>query len=101
MKYISGLEYSNDEFNALDKPTRRKASEVILDLLLSPIYHIPISVTEVHIYFGLDVLRTSNTSTIKADLFLAGCKLIGVILAKASKKTKLYKSIRKLVSAVA
>ena len=52
--------------------------------------------------FGLDDLRTSNTSTIKADLFLAGCtQLVGVILAKAINQTHLYKSIRKLVSAVA
>lgn len=50
MKYISGLEYSDDEFNALDKSTRRKASEIIIDLLLSPTYRIPIPVTEVHIY---------------------------------------------------
>lgn len=52
--------------------------------------------------FGLDDLRTANTSTIKADLFLAGCtQLIGVLLSKAIHQTALYKSVRKLVSAVA
>ena len=52
--------------------------------------------------FGLDDLRTANTSTIEANLFLAGCtQLIGVILSKAIHQTKLYKSVRKLVSAVA
>ena len=43
-------------------------------------------------------LRTSDISTIKADLFLAGCtQLIGVILAKSLCKPELYKSVRKLV----
>lgn len=52
--------------------------------------------------FGLDDLKTANTSTIKADLFLAGCtQLIGVLLSKAIHQTVLYKSVRKLVSAVA
>ena len=47
-------------------------------------------------------LRSVNTKTIKADLFLAGCiQLIGVLLAKAVNQTKLYKSVRKLVSMVA
>ncbi len=48
--------------------------------------------------FSMDDLRTSNISTIKADLFLAGCtQLIGVILAKSICKPELYKSVRKLV----
>lgn len=52
--------------------------------------------------FGLDDLRSVNTSTIKSDLFLAGCiQLVGVILAIAIHKTKLYKSVRKLVSSIA
>ena len=52
--------------------------------------------------FGMGDLRSVNTKTIKADLFLAGCiQLIGVILAKAVNQTKLYKSVRKLVSMVA
>ncbi|MEE3451791.1 MAG: ISNCY family transposase, partial [Acutalibacteraceae bacterium] len=51
---------------------------------------------------GMGDLRSVNTKTIKADLFLAGCiQLIGVILAKAVNQTKLYKSVRKLVSMVA
>ena len=52
--------------------------------------------------FGMGDLRSVNTKTIKADLFLAGCiQLIGVLLAKAVNQTKLYKSVRKLVSMVA
>ena len=52
--------------------------------------------------FGLADLKTRNTKTIKADLFLAGCtQLIGVILAKAIHQEKLYKSVRKLVSLTA
>ena len=48
--------------------------------------------------FSMDDLRTSNISTIKADLFLAGCtQLIGVILAKSICRLELYKSVRKLV----
>ena len=48
--------------------------------------------------FAVDDLRTSDISTIKADLFLAGCtQLIGVILAKSMCKPELYKSVRKLV----
>ena len=50
MKYIAGFEYTDDEWDAMDKPPRRKASEVILDLLLSPTYRIPMTVTEIHIY---------------------------------------------------
>ena len=43
-------------------------------------------------------LRTSDISTIKADLFLAGCtQLISVILAKSLCKPELYKSVRTLV----
>jgi len=49
--------------------------------------------------FGLNNLKTRNVKTIKADLLLAGCtQLIGVILAKAIHKEKLYKSIRKIVA---
>ena len=49
--------------------------------------------------FGLDNPRTQNPKTIKADLYLAGCiQLVGVILAKAINKPKLYKSVSKLVS---
>ena len=48
--------------------------------------------------FAMDDLRTSDVSTIKADLFFAGCtQLIGVILAKSLCKPELYKSVRKLV----
>lgn len=50
MKYIAGFEYTDDEWETMDKPPRRKASEVILDLLLSPTYRIPMPVTEIHIY---------------------------------------------------
>lgn len=52
--------------------------------------------------FGLDDLKTRDTRTIKADLYLAGCtQLIGVILAKAIHQDRLYKSTRKLVDLVA
>ena len=52
--------------------------------------------------FGLGDLRSVNTKTIKADIYLAGCiQLVGVILAKAVNQTNLYKSVRKLVSKVA
>jgi len=52
--------------------------------------------------FGLGDLRSVNTKTIKADIYLAGCiQLVGVILAKAVNQTNLYKSVRKLVSNVA
>ena len=52
--------------------------------------------------FGLSHLRTRDTRTIKADLFLAGCtQLIGVMLAKAIQQDHLYKSTRKLVNLVA
>lgn len=52
--------------------------------------------------FGLDDLKTRDTRTIKADLYLAGCtQLIGVILAKAIQQDRLYKSTRKLVDLVA
>lgn len=48
--------------------------------------------------FAMNDLRTSDISTIKADLFLAGCtQLIGVILAKSLCKPELYKSVRTLV----
>jgi hypothetical protein len=50
MKYIAGFEYTDDEWEAMDKPPRRKASEVILDLLLSPTYRIPMTVAEIHIF---------------------------------------------------
>ncbi len=52
--------------------------------------------------FGLASLRTQNSKTIKAELFLAGCtQLVGVILAKAIKNLKLYKSLRKIVALAA
>lgn len=52
--------------------------------------------------FGLASLKTRDTKTIKAELFIAGCtQLIGVILAKAIHQTKLFKSIRKIVSLTA
>lgn len=52
--------------------------------------------------FGLGSLKTHNIKTIKSELFLAGCtQLIGVILSKAIHKTKLFKSIRKIVSLTA
>lgn len=52
--------------------------------------------------FGLDSLKTRSLKTIKAELFLAGCtQLIGVILSKAIHQTKLFKSIRKIVSLTA
>lgn len=38
MKYIAGFEYTDDEWDTMDKTARRKVSEVILDLLLSPTY---------------------------------------------------------------
>ena len=41
MKYIAGFEYTDDEWDTMDKTARRKVSEVILDLLLSPTYRIP------------------------------------------------------------
>lgn len=48
--------------------------------------------------FGLNTLRTQNTLTIKADVFLAAItQLIGVILAKAIHEIKLFKSVRKLI----
>ena len=51
--------------------------------------------------FGLDFLRTYNPITIKAELYLAGItQLIGVILAKALHKPKLFKSVRKLIAAL-
>ncbi len=52
--------------------------------------------------FGLAAPKTQNLTTIKFDLFLAGCtQLIGVILAKAINNLKLYKSLRRLVDAIA
>ena len=52
--------------------------------------------------FGIGHIRTRNTKTIKAELFIAGCsQLIGVILAKAIHKERLFKSIRKIVSLTA
>ena len=47
MKYIAGFEYTDDEWDTMDKTARRKVSEVILDLLLSPTYRIPMPVTEI------------------------------------------------------
>ena len=52
--------------------------------------------------FGLNTLRTQNTTTIKADVYLAAItQLIGVILAKSIHELKLFKSVRKLVKQVA
>ena len=51
--------------------------------------------------FGLDSLRTHNTLTIKADVYLAAItQLVGVILAKELHELKLYKSVRKLIKKV-
>ena len=51
--------------------------------------------------FGVASLKTQNETTIKTDLYLAGItQLIGVILAKELQKPKLYKSVRKLISAL-
>ena len=51
--------------------------------------------------FGLDALRTHNTLTIKADVYLAAItQLIGVILAKSLHELKLFKSVRKLIKKV-
>lgn len=51
--------------------------------------------------FGLAFLKTHNPITIKAELYLAGItQLIGVILAKALHKPKLFKSVRKLMAAL-
>lgn len=47
MKYIAGFECTDDEWDTMDKTARRKVSEVILDLLLSPTYRIPMPVTEI------------------------------------------------------
>lgn len=50
---------------------------------------------------GVASLKTQNETTIKTDLYLAGItQLIGVILAKELQKPKLYKSVRKLISAL-
>lgn len=52
--------------------------------------------------FGLAHLKTRDTETIKADLFLAGCtQMLGVILAKAIHQDHLYKSVRKIVKITA
>ena len=52
--------------------------------------------------FGLNTLRTQNTTTIKADVYLAAItQLIGVILAKSIHELKFFKSIRKLVKQAA
>lgn len=52
--------------------------------------------------FGLNYLKTHDTKTIKADVFLAGItQLLGVILAKAVHKPKLFKSIHKLIASTA
>lgn len=52
--------------------------------------------------FGLGSIKTFNTKTIKADLFLAGIvQLVGVVLANAVNQNGLFKSVRKLISMVA
>lgn len=51
--------------------------------------------------FGIGSLKTHNTKTVKADLYLAGItQLVGVLLAKALQKPNLFKSVRKLISKV-
>ena len=51
--------------------------------------------------FVLDSLRTHNTLTIQADLYLAAItQLIGVILAKSLHVLKLFKSVLKLIKKV-
>lgn len=51
--------------------------------------------------FGLDSLRTHNTVTVKADVYLAAItQLIGVILSKSIHELKLFKSVRKLIKKV-
>jgi len=51
--------------------------------------------------FGLNSLKTHNTLTIKADVYLAGItQLIGVVLAKSLHEIELFKSVRKLVKKV-
>jgi hypothetical protein len=50
--------------------------------------------------FGVAHRRTFAQLTAKADIFLAGItQLLGVILAHAINQTKLFKSVRKLISA--
>ncbi|MBQ5559352.1 MAG: ISNCY family transposase [Lachnospiraceae bacterium] len=52
--------------------------------------------------FGLNSLKTQNIKTVKFDLFMAGCtQLIGVILANAINRSRLFKSIRKIVALTA
>lgn len=52
--------------------------------------------------FGIGSLKTYNTKTVKADLYLAGItQLIGVFLAKAIHKPQLFKSVRRLILQVA
>ena len=51
--------------------------------------------------FGLNYLKTQSAVSAKFDLYLAGCtQLIGVILAKAINESKLFRSVRKLVTMV-
>lgn len=51
--------------------------------------------------FGLNSLRTHNTVTVKADVYLAAItQLIGVLLAKSIHELKLFKSVRKLLKKV-
>ena len=52
--------------------------------------------------FGISSLKSHNTATVKSDLYLAGItQLVGVLLAKAIHKPKLFKSVRKIVTSVA
>ncbi len=49
--------------------------------------------------FGLGSLKTHNTKTVKAELYLAGItQLVGVLLADALHKPELFKSIKKLIA---
>lgn len=51
---------------------------------------------------GVNVLKTHNTKTVKADLYISGVvHLIGVLLADALNKPEEIKSIRRLISKVA
>lgn len=51
--------------------------------------------------FGVNSLRTQNTLTIQAYVYLAAItQLIGVILAKSLHELKIFKSVRKLIKKV-
>jgi len=51
--------------------------------------------------FGLNSLKTHNTLTVKADVFLSAIThLLGVLLAKEIHELRLFKSIRKLIKKI-